>query len=104
MSLADPAKIEKGESSNFEHPKGSGIVIDLIVNQNNGVTYGESYEIRVPKKLTNNKREKYQRKTRHDAIKCAEEPQQSAVFGNQRCFVYNQNSPTTIALLSASAI
>ena len=73
MSLADPAKIEKGESSNFEHPKGSGIVIDRIVNQNNGVTYGESYEIRVPKKLTNNKREKYQRKTRHDAIKCAEE-------------------------------
>ena len=73
MSPVDESKTGKVERNTFEHPKGSGIVISRIDNQNNGVTYGESFEIRIPKKLTSTKREKYQRKTRQDAIKCAEE-------------------------------
>ena len=52
MSLVDESKTGKVERNTFEDPKGSGIVISRIDNQNNRVTYGESFEIRVPKKLT----------------------------------------------------
>jgi len=70
-----PAKSRKAKpkTQTWEHPKGSGIRIEERVNETEGKAFNSSFRVRVPAKLTEGKREQWQRKDRKEAERLAEE-------------------------------
>ena len=56
----------------WEHPKGSGITIEEIINRTNGKDFGGAYRVCIPKKVSGTKRFYRQFKSKKDAFKFAE--------------------------------